>query len=178
MEGLKNISQSYIDNIAMHVIWIDATECCNGGMWFVEREPRHFGIEDKITKLDEIIKKVLDRIKTLSEDNKDYFINTIKIKQNHLATLASKYREISKKFIENDSFYREYLFELYKKKYNNYHLLDFAERRTCLSVMNGIQILMKEKFTEYCNEYNNIRDSFFEINNFIIKVKKLFNIKD
>lgn len=148
MEGLKNISQSYIDNIAMHVIWIDATECCNGGMWFVEREPRHFGIEDKITKLDEIIKKVLDRIKTLSEDNKDYFINTIKIKQNHLATLASKYREISKKFIENDSFYREYLFELYKKKYNNSHLLDFAERRTCLSVMNGIQILMKEKFTE------------------------------
>ena len=178
MEGLKNISQSYIDNIAMHVIWIDATECCNGGMWFVEREPRHFGIEDKITKLDEIIKKVLDRIKTLSEDNKDYFINKIKIKQNHLATLASKYREISKKFIENDSFYREYLFELYKKKYNNSHLLDFAERRTCLSVMNGIQILMKEKFTEYCNEYNNIRDSFFEINNFIIKFKKLFNIKN
>ena len=178
MEGLKNISQSYIDNIAMHAIWIDVTECSVGGIWFVEREPMFFGIEDKISKLDEIIKKVLDGIKTLSEDNKDYFINTIKIKKNHLAKLASKYREISKKFIENDAFYREYLFELYKKKYNNSHLLDFAERRTCLSVMNGIQILMKEKFTEYCNEYNNIRDSFFGINNFIIKVKKLFNIKD
>ena len=37
---------------------------------------------------------------------------------------------------------------------------------------------MKEKFTEYCNEYNNIRDSFFGINNFIVKVKKLFNIND
>jgi hypothetical protein len=162
----------------MHVIWKDVTECSVWGIWFVEREPMFFGIEDKISKLDEIIKKVLDRIKTLSEDNKDYFINTIKIKQNHLAELASKYREISKKFIENDAFYREYLFELYKKKYNNSHLLDFAERRTCLNVMNGIQILMKEKFTEYCNEYNNIRDSFFGINNFIIKVKKLFNIKD
>ncbi len=162
----------------MHAVWIDATFCSIGGKWFVEREPRFFGIEDKITQLDEIIKKVLDRIKTLSEDNKDYFINTIKIKQNQLAKLASEYKEISKKFIENDVFYRENLFELYKEKYNNSHLLDFAERRTYLSMMNGIQILMKEKFTEYCNEYNNIRDSFFEINNFIIKVKKLFNIND
>ena len=175
MEGLKNISQSYIDNIAMHAVWIDFPDCSVGGIWFVEREPVFFGIEDKITKLDEIIKKVLDRMKTLSEDNKDYYINTIKIKQKHLSQLASKYREISKKFIENDAFYRENLFEQYKKKYNN---SDFAERRTCLSVMNGIQILMKEKFTEYCNEYNNIRDSFFEINNFIVKVKKLFNIND
>ena len=53
----------------------------------MEREPRFFGIEDKITKLDEIIKKVLDRMKTLSEDNKDYYINTIKIKQNHLSQI-------------------------------------------------------------------------------------------
>ena len=102
-----------------------------------------------------------------------YFINTI-----NLAKLASKYTEISRNFFENDAFYREYLFEHYNKKYNNSHLLDFAERRTCLSVMNGIQILMKEKCTEFCNEYNNIRDSFFGINNFIVKVKKLFNIND
>ena len=79
----------------MHVIWKDVTECSVWGIWFVEREPMFFGIEDKITKLDEIIKKVLDRIKTLSEDNKDYFINTIKIKQNYLAKISSKYREIS-----------------------------------------------------------------------------------
>ena len=157
----------------MHVIWKDVTEWSVGGIWFVEREPMFFGIEDKDTKLDEIIKKVLDRIKTLSEDNKDYFINTI-----NLAKLASKYTEISRNFFENDAFYREYLFELYNKKYNNSHLLDFAERRTCLSVINGIQILMKEKCTEFCNEYNNIRDSFFGINNFIVKVKKLFNIND
>lgn len=178
MEGLTNISQSYIDRIAINIVLIDCPVCYIAGIWFVERESRYFGIEEKIKKLDEIINNVLNKLNDICDENKENYINTIKAKQNDLLKLATEYRKIENKFVENDKYYRKNLFEFYQKKYFNSPLFAFAEKRKYLSVMNDIQYLLKEKFNEYCNDYSHIRDSFFEINNYIIKIKKLYNIQD
>lgn len=41
--------------------------------------------------------------------------------------------------------------------------------------MFEIQILLKDKFDDFCEAYYNIRNEFFKINNYIIKFKQLIN---
>ena len=42
--------------------------------------------------------------------------------------------------------------------------------------MIDIQKLLKKKFEDFCKQYYNIRNEFFEINDYLLKIKKLFNI--
>ena len=42
--------------------------------------------------------------------------------------------------------------------------------------MTHIQLLLKARFDDFCHDYIKIWDKFFDINKYIIKIKKLFNI--
>ena len=44
--------------------------------------------------------------------------------------------------------------------------------------MLNIQLLLKQKFDDFRDSYDNLRNEFFEINNYIIKIKKLLNYDD
>ena len=83
--------------------------------------------------------------------------------------------KIEKSYTEEDKFYRENLFEFYRNKYYYSSIFSFSQRKICMDNMNEIQILLSKKFFQYCDNYG-IRNNFFEINNYIIKIKKLFNI--
>ena len=99
-------------------------------------------------------------------------------KKNMLADLSQKYKEKEKNYIEADKFYREELFIFYRIKYNNTSEFAFSESKMYLSIMNDIQSLLRDKFRGFLNDYQDIRNSFFDINNYIIKIKKLFDIKN
>ena len=45
-----------------------------------------------------------------------------------------------------------------------------------LSIGLDIQILLREKFYDFLNNYCDLIDKFIDINNYIIKIKILFNI--
>ena len=46
------------------------------------------------------------------------------------------------------------------------------------SCMLNIQRLLKHKFDNFRDDYDNLRNEFFQINNYIIKIKKLLNYDD
>lgn len=72
-------------------------------------------------------------------------------------------------------FYREELFETYRNKYLSTSFFSFADKKIYLSSMVEIQISLKDKFDDFCEAYYNIRNDFFQINNYIIKFKQLIN---
>ena len=176
MEGLVNPNESDLKEINYDMN-IDRPICSVEGIWYVEQEERKFGIEEKIKKLNNLINVLLDSLNNISYNNKENLINTIKTKQNLLNQLLKRYENIKKSFIEYDSYYRKNLFFEYNIKYWNASIFSSDESKICLSVMNDIQIRLKKRFENFLFDYFDLRNSFFDINNYIIKVKKLFNIE-
>lgn len=175
MEGLVNPNESDLKNIH-YFLWLDDINCCVAGIYYVEHEESDFGIEEKIRRLNEIINHILDALDNITYEDKENLIKTIKAQQDLLPSLLKRYQDKKKSYIEFDSYYRENLFQVYITKYLNAPLLAFTQRKICLSVTNDIQIRLKAKFEEFLFDYFDLRNSFFNINNYILKIKKLFNI--
>ena len=176
MEGLVNPNEYDLNRIR-YVLWIDQPLCSVDGIWYVEHEESNFGIEEKIKKLDEIFNYILNALNDISYNDKENLVNTLKTKKNLLSDLLKRYQKNKKTFIEFDSYYRENVFQEYKEKYLDASLFSFSEKKMCLTVTNDIQRRLKERFYDFLYDYFDLRDSFFAINNYILKVKKLFNIE-
>ena len=176
MEGLVNPNESDLKNIH-YFLYLDDVSCCVEGIRYVEHEEEDFGIEKKIKKLNDIINHILGALDNIPYENKENLIETIKTKQNSLSTLLKRYQDNKKSYIEFDSYYRDNLFQVYKRKYLCAPLSAFTQRKICLSVTNDIQIKLKTKFEDFLFDYFDLRNSFFDINIYFIKLKKLFNIK-
>ena len=176
MEGLVNPNEYDLNRIK-YVLWIDQPLCSVDGIWYVEHEESNFGIEEKIKKLDEIINYILNALNDISYNDKENLVNTLKTKKNLLSDLLKRYQKNKKTFIEFDSYYRENVFQEYKEKYLDAWLFSFSEKKMCLTVTNDIQRRLKERFYDFLYDYFDLRDSFFAINNYILKIKKLFNIE-
>ena len=108
--------------------------------------------------------------------NKENIQKILHEKEELLIDLFFQYEEIEKNYTEDDKFVRENLFEFYKKKYKNCSYFSFSKMKFLMDTMNDIQAQLRKKFFQYCDKYCQIRNNFFEINNYIIKIKKLFNI--
>ena len=177
MEDIINPHWSDI-NERKFVFFYDAPILTMAGVWFVEGEEHHFGIHKKIEMLDSIIVNIINRLKDDSYENKNYMIEQLKEKQKLLKELLSKFADIKNKYLENDSYYRNKVFEFYRAKYYDTPLLSFFQRNHYMSIMIEIQTLLYKKFRELCRDYVKIRDDFFEINDYIIRIKKFFNFKE
>ncbi len=177
MEDLVNPFDSDIKN-KIYYTYNDGENFSNDGIWFIEHEHRNFNIKDKINKLDAIIANLLIKIyDTPNQENRENIIKMIKGKKSNLADLLKQYNDLEKNYIEFDKYHRENLFEYYKNKYQSTWFFDFAEKKMFLSINKDIEIIIRDKFDEFCKEYIKIRNSFFKINNYIIKLKKLYDIK-
>lgn len=176
MEGLVNPNESDLKTINYN-IWIDRAICSGEGIWYIEYDERNFGIEGKIAKLNEIIIHILSSLNNIPYDNKENLITTIKTKQDSLAEILKSYQEIKNEFIQFDSYYRKELFNnIYMTKYCEASFFSFAEKKLCLSVMNDIQFQVKKAFDKFLIKYFDLRNKFFDINKYILRIKKLFNI--
>ena len=177
MEDLINPLDSDIKNIR-YITYNNGERCSIKGIWFVETEHRRFNIKDKINKLDAIIANLLIKIfETPNQENRDYIIKMMKEKKNILASLLSQYNDLENNYIAFDKYHRENLFQFYKNKYQSAWFFDIVEKRMYLSIIINIETMIRNKFDEFCKEYVKIRNSFFEINNYIIKLKKLYKIQ-
>ena len=176
MEDL--INPEWSDLNINYSIFKDEIICCVAGIVFVENESKHFDIRNKIKKLEEVINNSIIQIKNVSYENKESLIENMNEKKAMLENLLNKYEELEKNFTETDQYYRENLFKFYSNKYDHTSIFSFSERKLLLSVMNEIQILLKKKFDDFLYDYFNLRNAFFDINNYIIKVKKLFQNED
>ena len=177
MEGLVNPKTDDINSL-VYLIWKDRPNITVEGIWFIQREHNHFGIESKIKQLDDIINHQLNLLNDISYEDKSNLIDKIKIKQQTLQVLMQKYEVIRNIYFDYDKYYREDLFEFYLNKYKEIPLFHFAERKKFLSIIKEIQELLYQKFIDFCDAYCNIRDDFFEINDYILRIKKFFNFQD
>lgn len=157
-----------------YCFWTDERFLSCQGIDFVEGENKHFDLEGKINTLIKKIDEILERLNKSTFDNKNEHIKAINTKKNDLQKLLLKYEDIKQSFIQTDKLYRDDFFEFYNRKYERTALFAFSERKY-LDIMNEIQHLLYNKFMEFGNEYFNIRNSFFVMNSYIIKIKKLFN---
>ena len=172
MEGIIN---TYKSNPKVHyTIFKDYMLCSLDGIWFIEHES--FQLEKKIEKLEPIIIKVLGELKNIDFDNKKNIIDAIYEKKDLLKDILIKVKEIKKQYLEYDNFYRIKLFEYYKKEYKNI-IFDIFKKQKYLSIGIDIQILLKNKFFDFFNNYVTLIDKFIDINNYIYKVKILFNFE-
>ena len=172
MEGINNPYKS--NPILKYSIFTDHMICSFEGICFVKNE--HFEFEKKIEKLYAIMTKVLDKLKYIDSDNKEKIIGAISIKQNLLKKLLKKYKDIKEKFIEYDDFYRNKLIKFYKNEYDDI-IFDIFKKKKYLSIGIDIQILLRDKFGDFLSDYSGLIDEFININNYIIKIKILFNIE-
>ena len=168
MEGLTNPYKSVSD--VDYTIFEDCMECSGEGLYFIVNE--NFNLKKKIKKLNSIIIKVLNKLKDFNSDNKEILINTISEKQNLLKDILKEFNEIKDKFMEYDEFYREEVFQFYKKEYNHIIFNIFAKNKI-LSIGIDIQNLLKKKFYDFLSNYFALIDKFILINNYIVKVKIL-----
>ena len=176
MEDIQKINQSLINaEISYHILpnEIYISYCPK---YFVTCEKNIFGIEDKIKKLSVIIDNIIKKLDVISYENKKDLIETLETKKNKLQELLVNYNDIVKKYLDIDNYYRDNLFEFYRDKYYNSSFFAFSEKRNYLSIMTHIQLLLKARFDDFCHDYIKIWDKFFDINKYIIKIKKLFNI--
>ena len=125
-----------------------------------------------------MIEKTIIQIKNISYENKESLVENMNKKKALLENLLHKYKELEKDYIQTDNYYRENLFQFYYNKYENTSFFSFNEKRFLLSVMNDIQIVLKKKFDDLLYDYFNLRNIFFDINNYVIKVRKLFQNED
>ena len=177
MEDIINPHWSDI-NERKFVFFYDDTFLAMTGIWFIEGEEYGFDIQKKIEMLDAIIANIINRLKDDTYENKNYIINQLKEKQKLLKELLSQFEEIKHTYLENDNYYRNKVFEFYKAKYYETPLLSFFQRNHYISIMNEIQVLLYKKFKELCQDYVKIRDDFFEINEYVIRIKKFFNLHE
>ncbi len=176
MEDLVNPLMT--DLKGTYSIFFDEPICCVAGIWFVEREDKRFDIKGNISKLDKIINNLIDKINGISYENKSYLIETLKEKKGKLVEILGAYKKIEEDYTEFDKFYRENLFEFYANKYNDCDFFSFNEQKKYLSIMNDIQMIIKKKFDAFLKDYYELRNSFFDINSYIIKAKKLFPVQE
>ena len=176
MENLVNPTRSEL--YEPYYIYTDKPICDVAGIWFVEREPRFFGLEEKISKLTGIIDDIKIALNDIVYEDKENLQETLTTKKNLLGDILSRYKKIEKQYIEDDDYFREKLFSFYCYKYYITSIFAISERRMYLSCMLNIQRLLKHKFDNFRDGYDNLRNEFFQINNYIIKIKKLLNYDD
>ena len=148
MEGLSNPYYSDIKEI-YYPLNLNKAFCSSAGIWYLEREV---------------------------EENKEITKKLLQEKEELLIELIFQFEEIEKKYTEEDKYFREDLFEFYAIKYRNLSIFSFLEKKVLMDAMNEIQTQLRKTFFLYVDKYYQIRNNFFEINNYIIKVKRLFNI--
>ena len=119
----------------------------------------------------------MNKLKDIKSDNKENIIDVICEKQNLLKNILQKYKEIKEKYIEYDEFYRKKLFEFYKNEYHKI-IFDIFKKKKYFSICIDVQILLRNKFFDFFNNYYTLINQFIDINNYIIKVKILFNIEE
>jgi hypothetical protein len=175
MEGLSNPYYSDIKEI-YYPLNLNKAFCSSAGIWYLEREARFFGIKEIIIKLGGIINKLLFKLDSMVEENKEITKKLLQEKEELLIELIFQFEEIEKKYTEEDKYFREDLFEFYAIKYRNLSIFSFLEKKVLMDAMNEIQTQLRKTFFLYVDKYYQIRNNFFEINNYIIKVKRLFNI--
>ena len=175
MEGLSNPYYSDINEI-YYPLHLNQAFCSSAGIWYLEREARFFGIKEIIIKLGGIINKLLFKLDSMVEENKEITKKLLQEKEELLIELIFQFEEIEKKYTEEDKYFREDLFEFYAIKYRNLSIFSFLEKKVLMDAMNEIQTQLRKTFFLYVDKYYQIRNNFFEINNYIIKVKRLFNI--
>jgi uncharacterized protein YlaN (UPF0358 family) len=176
MEDIQKINQSLINEEISYLILPNETYISYCPKYFVTCEKNIFGIEDKIKKLSVIIDNIIKKLDVISYENKKDLIETLETKKNKLQELLVNYNDIVKKYLDIDNYYRDNLFEFYRDKYYNSSFFAFSEKRNYLAIMTHIQLLLKARFDDFCHDYIKIWDKFFDINKYIIKIKKLFNI--
>ncbi len=179
MEDLVNPYDSDIKN-RRYTIFNDGDHCSIDGIWFVETESQswRFNLKDKINKLDTIINNFLNKLDDDPEqENRENLIKMLKEKKCMLADLLTQFNNIEKDYIEFDKYHREELFQFYRDKYQYAWIFDFTEKSMYLSIMKNIEIIIRDKFNEFCKTYLKIRETFFKINTYIIKLKKLYNVQ-
>ena len=175
MENLVNPKRTEL--YEPYYIWTDEPICDVAGIMFVEREPRIFGLEEKISKLTGIIDDIKIALNDIVYEDKNNLQETLTTKKNLLENILHRYKKIKKQYIEDDDYFRGQLFRFYRSKYYYTSIFALSERRMYSSCMLNIQKLLKHKFDGFRDAYDNMRNEFFEINNYIIKVKKLINIE-
>ena len=99
-------------------------------------------------------------------------VNNIKENKKLLKELLVKYNEIKEEYLQFDKFYND-LFDFHLDSLIAKNIGDEWTRLT--AIMNNIQIIMRDKFFDFRQRYFAIRNSFFDINQYIIKIKKMFN---
>jgi len=174
MENLVNPTRSEL--YKPYYIYTDDPICDVSGIMFVEREPRIFGLEEKISKLTGIIDDIKNALNDIVYEDKDNLHKTLTTKKNLLGDILTRYKKIEKQYIEDDDYFRRKLFSFYSGKHYFTSIFALSERRMYSSCMLNIQLLLKQKFDDFRDSYDNLRNEFFEINNYIIKIKKLINI--
>ena len=178
MEGIAYPYPYDLDiKLISYFIFQDEILCTVDGICFIQNENNHFGLEDKIEKLAPIINDTLNKLKDINDSNKECYIKEVKKKQDYLNKLPGKFKQIKQKFIEYDDYYRKNLIEYYRKKYDDTWAFNISERKKYLSIGVDIQMILRDKFFDFLNDYYSIVDSFIGINNYILKVKRLFNIE-
>ena len=145
MEGLKNPYYSDINQI-LYPIYSYEANCCLAEMWHLQRESRFFGIKELIIRLGGIINKILLKLDCIEYENKENMKKILHEKEELLIELFFQYEEIEKNYTEDDKFFRENLFEFYKKKYDNCSYFSFSEMKFLMDTMNDIQIQLRKKF--------------------------------
>ena len=112
MEGLSNPYYSDIKEI-YYPLNLNKAFCSYAGIWYLEREARFFGIKEIIIKLGGIINKLLFKLDSMVEENKEITKKLLQEKEELLIELIFQFEEIEKKYTEEDKYFRENLFEFY-----------------------------------------------------------------
>ena len=171
MEDIVNPYWTDLNEVHQYIFWNSAIIDIDGYL-FVTNEHNKFDLAGKIAKLDAIIDDVLTKLKEEKYEYKEELTNNIKEKKKLLKELLANYNAAKEKYLQFDEFYRD-LFNFHLDKFIVKGFADEHKRLT--QVMNNIQVLIREKFLDFRQNYFTIRNSFFEANKFIIKVRKLFN---
>lgn len=173
MEGIivpYKIERGYLD----YLIYEDTIDCAISGLWFVKHEDWRFDIKAKINKLDSIINSTLEEIKDL--DSEKTFTVIINEKKKLLQSLAVEYAKIVKNYMKSDGYYRS-LINFYRNAYNNKtSFFDFSQKRKYIEISIHIQKLLKNEFLKFFSEYKKLRNTFIEINKYILNIKKMFDL--
>ena len=176
MEGLINPYKSNVKvKYAIFTKWSKWMMCSADGIFFIRDE--EFQLKEKIAKLDSIVEQVLDKLKETDSDNIANIIDTINEKRDLLKDILKEYKKIKNKYIGYDKFYRLEVFQFYKNEYDNI-IFDIFKKEKYFLIGLDIQKLLRDKFTDFFHNYSRLIDRFIEINNYIVKIKILFNIQE
>ena len=171
MEDIENPYLIDLNKVQQNVFW-NWKIINTGRKEFVLNEHKNFDLAWKIVKLDTTIDDILNKLKKQKYEFIDELVNKIKENKKLLKELLVKYNEIKEKYLQFDKFYND-LFDFRLDIFIAKGIGDELTRFT--AIMNNIQIIMRDKFFDFRQRYFAIRNSFFDINQYIIKIKKMFN---